>query len=128
MATTVPEVWSDLSGDLVHDAQGSVKKVINAEAVKTSINNILNTRKGERVMVPEFGVDFDEALFEPIDQDTMNFLADSVKETVERWDDRVKIVKVEFTAKPDSNQINLVVTYRITGNDNIFQVRRELGG
>lgn len=128
MATTVPEVWSDLSGDLVHDAQGAVKKVINAEAVKTSINNILNTRKGERVMVPEFGVDFDEALFEPINQDTMNFLADSVKETVERWDDRVKIIKVEFTAKPDSNQINLVVIYRITGNDNIFQVRRELGG
>jgi len=128
MGITRPEVWSDLAGELIHDAQGGVKKVINAEAVKTSINNILNTRKGERCMYPDFGVSFDEALFNPVDKDTMSFLADQVKATVEREDGRVKIVKVEFTAKPDSNQINMIVVYRIVGNDSIFQIRRELGG
>jgi len=44
------EVWSDLHQDLVTDSHGSIKKVINVDAVATSIDNILNTNLGERCL------------------------------------------------------------------------------
>jgi len=67
MAIVAKEIWSDLHQSLKTDAQGSIKKVINIEAVKTSIDNILRTAKGTRVMLRNFGSDLKGMLFENID-------------------------------------------------------------
>lgn len=44
------EVWSDLHHELITDSQGRVKKVLDVDAVYTSIDNILRTYQGERCL------------------------------------------------------------------------------
>jgi intein/homing endonuclease/phage baseplate assembly protein W len=51
MAISISEVWSDLDHRLIPDALGNIKKVINVDAVMTSIDNILRTYPGERCLV-----------------------------------------------------------------------------
>jgi len=122
------EVWSDLDHRLIADAQGALKKVINIEAVKTSIYNILGTRRGERVMVPSFASRFGGFVFENITPEMVNLLADEVKDVIVRWDDRVEVVAVDFNAVPDKNMIDISVEFRILGYENIFNLDFRLGG
>lgn len=124
----IPEVYSDLHYEITQDGQGGLKKAINADAIKTSIHNCLNTRKGERVMFPEFGSDIDEQLFNANDKDLMEYLARQARDIVERWDDRAKVTSIDFTATANKNEIDMVVFYRIVGNDQIFQMLISLGG
>ena len=74
MAIQVSEIWSDLDHRFVQDAQGRLKKVINAQSVMTSIDNILRTYKGERCMLPSFGSILREVTFELIDSDIVDFV------------------------------------------------------
>lgn len=122
------EVWSDLDHRLIADAQGALKKVINIEAVKTSIYNILGTRRGERVMLPEFASRFGGFVFENITPEMVNLLADEVKDVIVRWDDRVEVVALDFNAVPDKNMIDISVEFRILGYENIFNLDFRLGG
>ena len=114
------EVWSDLNPNLVTDSQGSLKKDINAEAVKGSIDNILKTSPGERIMLPEFALGLKNMLFEPINERLLNRLSDSVKNTIEIWDNRVSVDEVAFKSDPNYSVVNIDLTFRIKGFYEIF--------
>jgi len=51
MNTKTTEVWSEIDPEIVSDGLGQIKRVINVDAVKASIDNILRTRPGERCFV-----------------------------------------------------------------------------
>lgn len=109
------EIWSDLSPALVTDGQGKLKKDINIDAVKGSIDNILRTSPGERIMLPEFALGLRNILFEPINDRLLNRLSDAVKNSIEIWDDRVSVDEVSFKSDPDYSSISIGLTFRIKG-------------
>lgn len=116
----IQEIWSDLHHDLVIDSQGAIKKVINIDAVKTSIDNILRTSKGERVMLREFGSSLKGMLFENIDIALSTIITDEIKTSISLWDDRVIISSVSFKSRPNNNEIEVVIRFVIKGYDEIF--------
>jgi len=107
--------WSDLHHDIKQDAQGGVKKVVDIESVLTSIDNILGTRPGERVMLPQFSSALQGMLFEPITSHLRLKVSNEVKRTIERWDDRVKVTGVDYSSDPDRSAIFLTISFRIRG-------------
>ena len=113
-------VWSDLHHDLKADAKSSVKLVINAEAVVTSIQNILNTSPGERVMRPTFGAGLKLLVFEPTRKEELNRMAEKLKDKIEEWDNRVLVNSVDFFGRPDDNSIRVQITFSIRGYSDIF--------
>lgn len=122
------EIWSDLHHGIIKDARGSVKKVVNADAVATSIHNILRTRPGERVMLPTFASAIGSAVFEPMNEDLINLLGTRIREVIERWDDRVSVQVVDFYQDPEAQYVQATITYQIRGSDNTFQTTVNLGG
>lgn len=64
---------------------------INLEAIKNSIFNILNIRKNERLLVPRFGTNLAEYLFEPISEDTAELIGEEVQRALETWEPRINI-------------------------------------
>lgn len=123
----LPEVWSDLDHKIIHDSRGAIKKVVNVDSVVTSIDNILGTRQGERVMLPEFASTIGDMLFEPIDDNLLDFMAREVKRVIERWDDRVKVTSVNFTSDPDRNTVHMNIQFRVGGYEQIFEYQKRLG-
>ena len=113
MPEQVIEIWSDLSEKLVADSQGGLKKNINIEAVKTSINNILGTHRGERVFLPQFASSLRDLIFEPISESLINKIADEVKNKVEIWDNRVSVTGVDIKVDPDNNYIEITTKFNI---------------
>jgi len=69
--------------------------VVPDDLYARSIAQILLTRVGERVMLPEFGSNVHRLLFENRGPVLENDIAREVKEAIERWDDRIIVDKVE---------------------------------
>ena len=120
MAIIPSEVWSDLHHGLYTDAQGSIKKVINVEAVKTSIDNILRTPRGTRVMLRDFGSDLKSMLFENMDDSLVSKIENEIKETITAWDNRAIVNAIDFEADADRKQLSISVKFAVRVYDKIF--------
>jgi len=116
----IVEIWSDIHQDIKSDFQGALKKVINAESVRTSINNILGTSLGERIFLPEFGSNLKSLLFEPINSHLLNRCSNEIRNAIEKWDDRVIIEGIDFTSAPDNNSISLILRFSIRSYTETF--------
>ena len=66
------------------------------EQTKSNLKNLLLTKKGERVMQPDFGTGLDALLFEPMDGIFENNLRDTITRTVNYWLPYVNIEDIEI--------------------------------
>jgi phage baseplate assembly protein W len=110
------EIWSDVNNKLRLDRTGDVKKDVNLEAIEGAIENILLTRKGERVMRPLFGSVLEAFLFEPISSTTAHKIGLEVLDVLSRQEPRIEVKRVEVVAD------HMIGGYQIT----IEAVVREL--
>lgn len=115
-----PEVWSDIHHNIEIDAKGAIRKVTNIDAVKTSIDNILRTIPGERVMLPTFAAGLQDLVFEPTNERIYARVADRIKDAINVWDPRVIVQKVDFIMDQDRNTVTIKMTFAIKGYDQIF--------
>lgn len=104
-------VYSDIIYNVSIDPKGNVILVTDGDAVSQSIKTILATYPGERIMEPEFGSRLRDLLFEPIDDITASFIEEEVKDSINRWDDRVLIQNVQAIPDEDNNHYVLNVIY-----------------
>lgn len=113
--STANIVWSDIHHNITKDSLGNIKMAINEEAVRTSIDNILNTSKGERLFRPTFGSGLRNLLFEPMTESVFNSVAKDIKDAIEAWDNRVIIESVSVQADPDKGVLDVLLNFRING-------------
>ena len=123
-----PEIWSDIHHNIDIDAQGSIRKVVNIEAVKTSIDNILKTRPGERVMLPTFAGGLQDLVFEPTKPYIYDRISDRIKSSINIWDDRILIESINFEIDADNNAVAILLSFSIKGYANIFEHSVNLTG
>jgi len=106
-------LWSDLNPALKTDAQGNIKIDENIQAVLGSIDNILRTSKGERVMLPTFASDLRDVVFENMTSTIATLISDSIRDAINTWDDRVEVLKIDLMPLPDYNQIKITIQFNI---------------
>lgn len=78
-------------------------------AIQDLLNNF-NTRKGERVMMPEFGSIIWELIFDPLDDRTINLIDADVRSIINN-DPRWNLQSVTTTETPNSLNLAVVITY-----------------
>lgn len=76
------------------------------EIVKLDLLNHIFTRRGERVMLPNFGTLIPDIVFEPLDNDTID-IVESELETVFDYDPRIELISLDI--RPDFDGSLLVV-------------------
>ena len=114
-------IWSDLHPDLKVNARGQITVVTNVEAVYASVNNIMFTIIGERVMLRRFAMNFRSMLFEPIvDEVLRGQFVTKFKEAIQTWEPRVIIEYLDFTPDPDNQTVRIRMEMYIRGYANIF--------
>jgi phage baseplate assembly protein W len=92
-------------------------------SVRQSIGIILSTRKGERVMRPEFGCDLDRFLFAPNTGATQALAAFEVAEALKFWEPRIEVLDVKAQAGGDNGELLLIdIDYRVRSTDNRFNL------
>ena len=84
------------------------------QAVEESIQIILGTARGERVMRPDFGADLNRLVFAPNNTSTAGLAIFYVREALQRWEPRIELVSVD--ANPDergTDKLIIVIDYRM---------------
>ena len=90
-----------------------------SEQVKSNIKNLLLTKRGERILQPEFGSGLQGLLFEPNVDDFEGRIEDTINESLEQWLPYVtaeEIVVDSSDTLRDNNRINVSVKFRIGDN------------
>lgn len=81
--------------------------------IRMSIYQILGTRIGERVMLPEFGSRIHELLMEPIDEITISLARVYTIEAIRTWEPRVLINDVQTVVNQDQGLLEIYGSYTI---------------
>lgn len=90
-----------------------------SEQVKSNIKNLLLTKRGERVLQPEFGSGLQELLFEQSVDDFEIKIEDTINETLEQWLPYVFVDEIDIDSSnelKDNNRINVSLKFRIGEN------------
>lgn len=92
----------------------------DVDLVKMDLLNHIYTRKGERVMMPNFGTRIPDLPFEPLDQITLDILEEDLR-AVFAFDPRVTLLELQILPYYDNNAVIasarlLYVELSITGN------------
>jgi phage baseplate assembly protein W len=81
-------------------------------AIKNSIRNIFNTKKGEKILAPEFGSSLEQYLFEPITEIYGRIIAEDILNSIEKFEPRIEVQKINVITKPDENMYDIGVSYK----------------
>ena len=100
-----------------HPVTKDITVIKNANAIKRSIRNIVQTIPGERFFNPILGSDVRSSLFEFVDFGTAAVIQKEILTTIENFEPRVDNVTVEAIARPDDNEFEVTVFFDIVGQD-----------
>ena len=89
----------------------------NSNAIARSIRNIVFTQPGEKFFEPNFGSRISESLFENVDDASAVVIRDEIKNSINNFEPRVKLLRVIVRPNPDSNEMNVLIEYEIIGID-----------
>ena len=83
----------------------------DASAIKQAIVNLLLTNKGERLMNPNYGSDIRRYLFEPLDYGTANQIKGNIRDTIERFEPRISVVRLKASPNYDDNGFDITSSF-----------------
>ena len=104
--------------------------------IRESLNILLSTERGERVMRPEYGTNVRDLLFEPLDVSTATLVGEEIKKAILLNEPRVFVesveaiqeelngyleVKIEYTIIATNTRSNLVYPFYLNEGTNINQ-------
>jgi phage baseplate assembly protein W len=96
-----------------HPATADVTKKIDEEAVKSSIRNLISTKNYERPFHPEIGCQIYSLLFENFNPITVQVMKRTIFQVIEKYEPRAQVLEVNLRAKPDDNEINIEIIFKI---------------
>ena len=94
-------------------------RLTNVEIVKLDLLNHIFTRRGERVMMPTFGTQVPDLVFEPLDGETLEILEDELR-FVFNFDPRVELV--QFDLRPGIDGDGNPNEHAVTASARLFFV------
>lgn len=112
---------------------GTVRMVSDEEDVRQSLQILISTSVGERLLQPTYGCDLRQHLFDPMDESMVAYVADLVRMAIVRHEPRVTVnrvdvrndavnglmlVEVDYTVRSTNSRSNLVYPlYKSEGAD-----------
>ena len=93
----------------------------NETAIARSVRNLVLTRPGEKFFNPNLGSRVYETLFDNMDDISASIVEDDIRDTIDNYEPRVKLVSVKATPDYLGNAFDVVITYNIIGIDALPQ-------
>tara|TARA_B100001123_G_scaffold428662_1_gene545976 strand:- start:2226 stop:2681 length:456 start_codon:yes stop_codon:yes gene_type:complete len=98
------------------------------EQAKHNLKNLFLTRKGERVMQPEFGTDLYNLIFEQVDDELPIAIKYSLEEAIQVWLPYLKLIKMDVELKDDEwardrdgVQINISTVFSLQNDPDVTE-------
>jgi len=98
-----------LNGDLI--------ALKNENAIARSVRNIVFTLPGEKFFDEDFGSRISRTLFENVDDISASIITDEIRQSINNYEPRVRLISVNSYPDFDNNAYDVVIVYEIIGAD-----------
>tara|TARA_Y100000739_G_scaffold120792_1_gene104010 strand:+ start:168 stop:581 length:414 start_codon:yes stop_codon:yes gene_type:complete len=120
--TRISRAFKDISLSFKrHPVTNDIGMLKNADAIKRSVRNLVQTIPNERFFNSTIGSDVRNLLFENvpgfIDFGTASIIEKQITTTIENYEPRVDNLEVNVDPRPDQNEYEVVVIFDIVGQD-----------
>ena len=120
--TRISRAFKDISLSFKrHPVTNDIGMLKNADAIKRSVRNLVQTNPNERFFNSTIGSDVRNLLFENvpgfIDFGTASIIEKQITTTIENYEPRVDNLEVNVDPRPDQNEYEVVVIFDIVGQD-----------
>jgi phage baseplate assembly protein W len=100
---------------------GEVMMISDEADVHNSLEVLLSTRPGERVLLPDYGCNLDELVFEPLTTTFVNYMRDLIRTAILYYEPRVTVNGIGISQDPSTDGLILVeVDYTIKATNSRF--------
>ena len=87
----------------------------NANAIRRSVRNLVQTIPGERFFNPILGSSVYDSLFDLMDFGTSNLIEQEIVTTLRNFEPRVNNVRVRVNPRADQNNFDVTIFFDIVG-------------
>ena len=98
-------------------ATADITKVIDENAVRAAVRNLILTKNYERPFHPEKGCQITSLLFENFTPITKSPMEQTVRDVLEKFEPRARLTEVVVSDKPDENSVDVTVRFAINNID-----------
>lgn len=82
--------------------------------IRSSLEILLSTKIGERIMLPRYGCNMDELLFETLDRTLKTYVSELIKTAILYYEPRIDVEKIDITQSDDlEGELLVIIDYRI---------------
>ena len=115
--------YKDLDLDFgLNSVTKDVNKLTDAEAVKRSVRNLINTNHYERFFSAALGSGLRSLLFEPMTEITTQFIKQKIIELLNFHEPRIRLTSVNVRNQMDSNSYSVRIAFIIIGTQTPVEV------
>ena len=107
---------------------GDYNRESGVSLLRNNIEQLLQTEKGERVMIPQYGMSLKRFLFEPLTEELFVRIRHEVLTSIATYATEVKVMKIQVIESDDINVeggMGLIINLSLVAknlNNTIFQV------
>ena len=96
------------------DQRGDIEVSETKKDIRESIQIILGTAKGERIMRPDFGCDIYDHVYDTATPATLNLIEEDVRTALVKWEPRINIENIAARRDDeDPNRILIEIEYSV---------------
>lgn len=107
----------------VDPSTGRMRTSSHEDDIKEAIGIILNTRRGERVMNPDFGCGIHDYAFGTADFTTLSLMRKEVLESLIMWEPRIQDIEVSVDdSQSEVGKIIINISYVVRTTNNPFNL------
>ena len=120
--TRISRAFKDISLSFKrHPVTNDIGVLKNADAIKRSVRNLVQTIPNERFFNSTIGSDIRGLLFENVpgfvDFGTASIIEKQIQTTIENYESRIDNLEVNVDPRPDQNEYEVIIIFDIVGQD-----------
>ncbi len=101
--------------------EAGVEMLAEAADIASSLEILLTTARGERIMLPQYGCNLEELVFESLDTRMKTLMADKVESAILYHEPRIELERVRLDDSRETEGVVLIeVIYRVKSTNSRF--------
>jgi uncharacterized protein len=101
----------------------SVVMISDEEDIKSSLEILLSTKVGERIMQPKYGCNMDELIFNPLDRTLKTYMIELIKTAILYHESRIDVQKIDITQGDElSGEFLVVLDYIVRATNSRINI------
>lgn len=117
--TSRSRVYRDIDLSFTAKPNGELYVKRDAAAVTQALKNLIQTNYFEKPFQPFFGGNIRAMLFELVDEDSEEELAEQIVKAINAYEPRAKLLHLDVDVEPDQNTLRVKIEYQVVNTEEV---------